>query len=36
MSRAIEDKQAQQIFEKLSEEEQIHLEKLADLFDARV
>lgn len=36
MSRAIEDKQAQQIFEKLSEEEQIHLEKLADLLDARV
>ena len=36
MSRAIEDKQAQQIFEKLSEEEQLHLEKLADLLDARV
>ena len=36
MSRAIEDKQAQQIFEKLSEEEQIHLEKLAGLLDARV
>jgi rubrerythrin len=36
MSKAIEDKQAQQIFEKLSEEEQIHLEKLADLLDARV
>ena len=36
MSRAIEDKPAQQIFEKLSEEEQIHLEKLADLLDQRV
>ena len=36
MSRAIDDKQAQQIFEKLSEEEQIHLEKLAKLLDARV
>ena len=36
MSRAIEDKQAQQIFEKLSEEEQIHLEKLAGLLDTRV
>ena len=36
MSRAIKDKQAQQIFEKLSEEEQIHLEKLAGLLDARV
>ena len=36
MSRAIEDKQAQQIFEKLSEEEQVHLEKLAGLLDKRV
>jgi rubrerythrin len=36
MSRAIEDKQAQQIFEKLSEEEQVHLEKLAKLLDTRV
>jgi rubrerythrin len=36
MSRAIEDKQAQKIFEKLSEEEQIHLEKLAGLLDRRV
>lgn len=36
MSRAIEDKQAQQIFEKLSEEEQVHLEKLASLLDKRV
>jgi rubrerythrin len=36
MSRAIEDKQAQRIFEKLSEEEQVHLEKLAGLLDKRV
>ena len=36
MSRAIDDKQAQQIFVKLSEEEQAHLEKLASLLDARV
>ena len=36
MSRAIEDKQAQQIFEKLAEEEQVHLEKLAELLDTRV
>jgi rubrerythrin len=36
MSRAIEDKQAPQIFEKLSEEEQVHLEKLAGLLDKRV
>jgi rubrerythrin len=36
MSRAIDDKQAQQIFEKLSEEEQVHLEKLAELLDTRV
>ena len=36
MSRAIEDKQAQQIFEKLSEEEQAHLEKLSALLDKRV
>jgi rubrerythrin len=36
MSRAIDDKKAQQIFEKLSEEEQIHLDKLAGLLDRRV
>jgi len=36
MSRAIKDKQAQQIFEKLSEEEQVHLEKLAVLLDTRL
>ena len=36
MSRAIEDKQAQQIFEKLSEEEQVHLEKLSGLLDKRI
>ena len=36
MSKAIDDKQAQEIFEKLSEEEQVHLEKLAGLLDTRV
>jgi rubrerythrin len=36
MSRAIEDKQAKQIFEKLSEEEQVHLQKLSKLLDARL
>jgi len=36
MSRAIEDKNAQQIFRKLSEEEQGHLERLADLLDKRI
>ena len=36
MSRSIKDEQAQQIFEKLSEEEQIHLEKLAELLDTRL
>ena len=36
MSRAIEDKQAQQVFEKLAEEEQVHLERLAGLLDKRV
>jgi rubrerythrin len=36
MSRAIEDEQAHQIFEKLSEEEQVHLEKLSALLDKRV
>ena len=36
MSRTIEDEQARQIFEKLSEEEQVHLEKLAGLLDKRV
>lgn len=36
MSRAIDDPQAQQIFEKLSEEEQVHLKKLADLLDMQI
>ena len=36
MSRAIKDEQAQKIFEKLSEEEQVHLEKLAELLDTRL
>jgi len=36
MSRAIEDNHAKQIFQKLSEEEQVHLQKLSDLFDARL
>jgi rubrerythrin len=36
MSRSIEDKKSQQIFEKLSEEEQVHLEKLSGLLDKRV
>ena len=36
MSRDIEDKQAQQVFEKLAEEEQVHLERLAGLLDRRV
>ncbi|MGW8287399.1 MAG: ferritin family protein [Desulfobulbales bacterium] len=36
MSRAIEDQQARQIFKKLSEEEQVHLEKLTDLLDKRI
>jgi len=36
MGRAIKDEQAQKIFEKLSEEEQVHLEKLAKLLDARL
>ena len=36
MSRTIKDNHAQQIFEKLSEEEQIHLEKLAELLDTRL
>ena len=36
MSRAIEDPKAQQIFKKLSEEEQVHLEKLADLLDKKI
>lgn len=36
MSRSIEDEQAQLIFEKLSEEEQVHLERLAGLLDKRV
>ena len=36
MSRAIEDTQAKQIFAKLSEEEQVHLKKLADLLDVRL
>jgi rubrerythrin len=33
MSRKIEDDQAGQIFEKLAEEEQMHLERLAGLLD---
>jgi len=36
MSKAIEDEKARQIFEKLSEEEQVHLEKLADLLDKKI
>jgi len=36
MSRAIKEEQAQKIFEKLSEEEQVHLEKLAELLDTRL
>jgi len=36
MSRKIEEAQAGQIFEKLAEEEQIHLEKLAELMDKNV
>jgi rubrerythrin len=36
MSRAVEDKQAQEIFKKLSAEEQVHLEKLAWLLERRV
>jgi rubrerythrin len=36
MSRAIEDEPAQQIFEMLSEEEQVHLQKLAGLLDKRI
>jgi len=36
MSRAIEDEQARHIFKKLSEEEQVHLKKLAALLDRRV
>jgi sulfur-carrier protein adenylyltransferase/sulfurtransferase len=36
MSRSIDDQNAQQIFEKLSVEEQVHLEKLAKLLDKRI
>lgn len=36
MSKTIEDTKAQQIFKKLSEEEQVHLKKLAGLLDKRV
>lgn len=36
MGRTIPDKQAQQIFEKLAEEEQTHLKKLASLLDKRI
>jgi rubrerythrin len=36
MSRAIDDQKARQIFSKLSEEEQAHLEKLADLLDKKI
>ena len=35
MSRAIDDKQAREIFETLAEEEQVHLEKLSGLLDKR-
>ena len=36
MSRKLEDEQSCQIFEKLAEEEQIHLERLADLLDKKM
>lgn len=36
MSRTIDDKKARQVFEKLSEEEQVHLEKLAELLDKKI
>ena len=36
MSRAVHDAPAQQIFKKLSEEEQMHLKKLAGLLDRRI
>jgi rubrerythrin len=36
MARAIDDKKAQQVFQRLSAEEQVHLEKLADLLDKRI
>jgi rubrerythrin len=36
MGRAIEDKQAQQIFKTLSAEEQVHLKKLAEFLDKRL
>jgi rubrerythrin len=36
MSRKIKDDQAGQIFEKLAEEEQMHLERLAELLDKHV
>ena len=36
MGRAIEDEQAQQIFKRLSVEEQAHLKKLAGLLDKRL
>jgi rubrerythrin len=36
MSRSIEDEKARFIFVKLSEEEQVHLEKLADLLDKKI
>ena len=36
MSRTIEDEKARQVFKKLSEEEQVHLKKLADLLDKRI
>jgi rubrerythrin len=36
MSRKIEDDQSRELFAKLAEEEQMHLEKLADLLDAKV
>ncbi len=36
MSRKLEDAQSREIFEKLAEEEQMHLEKLAELLDKNV
>jgi sulfur-carrier protein adenylyltransferase/sulfurtransferase len=36
MGRLIEDQNARRIFKKLSEEEQAHLEKLANLLDKRI
>jgi rubrerythrin len=36
MGRAISDSQAKRIFQKLSEEEKAHLQKLSDLLDERI